>query len=932
MRLTKRQLHYLKPYFVGQAKPNGEVDMLCPLHEDKKRSASLNVLSGLFYCGAEDIGMNVEELMRMRSEWHPPSPDAVRSNGHGTIRTTKQENITEGTISGWQAALMTSDEQLDYLLRDRGLTEETVERFQIGWDLGRGVYTIPIRGFEGEIWNVRRYNPDPRDEDSKIKSVTGMRVTELYPVSILEWAQDTGFIIICEGEWDVLRTIQEGYPAITKTSGAKTWRMEWGKHFKDLKCYLCHDRDYDGQAADRKIGRALAPIAEEVRKIELPYEIQPKHGKDLSDFWNEHDKADMEQLLYASREPDKKGESRETEAITVLESFDAKRVGDPVKIAVTIRAKKDQGYSIPAKVRLACTQDRGIQCNYCPLKTAGGSAQVEIAPANPAVLGMIDAAQNTIMQSILGSYGVPGGKCPKVEVIVEEHQSVEIVYGRPSIEYGNLQKAGADASKYKNIRITSVGRHDTLPSDSVEVTGALYPHPASQVNEFLAWDVEHRETDIDRFEMTPQAKELMKRFQPRARQRPLAKLGQINRDLALHVTRIVGRPEMHALMDLTFHSILAWKFDKQVEERGWIQAMVIGDTGCGKSQVAQHFVRHFGGGEWVGGETASLAGLVGGLQQIGGRDWAVTWGVLPLNDKRLVVIDEFPHPDDIAKMSDTLSSGVAHISKVQQDMTLARTRTIWMGNPPQSNMSHFTYGVDAFRAIINTPEDIRRFDLAMAVKTSDVDSSEINQLIETGDLKYTAEACHTMLMWCWTRKPEDVVWARGAETVVLKLAEDMGSRYVEDPPLVQASDIRKKIARVAVALAARTFSTDDTCEKVIVTQQHVEDAVKFMDHLYNMQAFGYAERSRLRLEDIEEAQQNRDRIRKYLHDRRQLARFMLSNSKFRRQDLEEVLNFDREQANAVISQLYNARMLRKLGTADLYVEPVLHDILREAKW
>jgi MCM P-loop domain len=932
MRVTKRQLHYLKPYFVGSPKPNGEVDMLCPLHEDNKRSASLNVLSGLFYCGAEDIGMNVEDLMRQRDRWHKPSPEAIRSNGHGTIRQIRQENITEGTISGWQAALMTRDDQIDYLVSHRGLNEETIERFQIGWDQARQVYTIPIRGFDGEIWNVRRYDPDPRDEDSKIRSVQGMRVTELFPVSILDQAQEVGHIIICEGEWDVMRTIQEGYPAITKTSGAKTWRMEWGKNFKGLKVYLCHDRDYDGQAADRKIGRALSSIAEEVRRIELPYDVTAKHGKDLSDFWNEHDRADMEQLLHASRAPDKKGSDTDPDAITVLESFDSKRVGDPVKIAVTIKAKKEQGYSIPAKVRLACTQDRGIQCNYCPLKAAGGNTQVEIAPANPAVLGMIDTARSSIVQAIAYNYGVPGGKCPKLDVTVEEHQAVEIIYGRPAIDYGHLQKAGADASKYRNIRITSVGRHDTLPSDTVVATGALHPHPSSQVNEFLAWSVEHSETDIDRFELSPQAISLMKRFQPRPRQRPLAKLSQINRELSAHVTRIVGRPEMHALMDLTFHSILAWKFDGKVEERGWIQSIVIGDTGCGKSQVAQHYVRHFGGGEWVGGETASLAGLVGGLQQIGGKEWAVTWGVLPLNDKRLVVIDEFPHPEDIAKMSDTLSSGVAHLSKIQQDMTLARTRTIWMGNPPSSTMSNFTYGVDAFRAIINTPEDIRRFDLAMAVKTSDVDSGEINKMTEVGDLKYTAEACHTMLMWCWTRKMEDVIWARGAEETVLKLAKDMGSRYVEDPPLIQASDVRIKIARVAVALAARTFSTDDTHEKVVVTKEHVEDAVKFMDHIYSMQAFGYAERSRLRISDIQEAKGNRDRIRKYLHDRRQLARFLLTQSKFRRQDLEEVLNFDREQANAIISTLYNARMVRKQGTADLFVEPVLHDILREEKW
>jgi hypothetical protein len=94
---------------------------------------------------------------------------------------------------------------------------------------------------------------------------------------------------------------------------------------------------------------------------------------------------------------------------------------------------------------------------------------------------------------------------------------------------------------------------------------------------------------------------------------------------------------------------------------------------------------------------------------------------------------------------------------------------------------------------------------------------------------------------------------RGAEDQVYKLANEMGQRYIEDPPLVQAANARIKIARVAIAIAARTFSTDDSCEKIVVTKEHVQDAVKFMDVLYDMPTLGYGDRSRERILDVQEA-------------------------------------------------------------------------------
>lgn len=281
-------------------------------------------------------------------------------------------------------------------------------------------------------------------------------------------------------------------------------------------------------------------------------------------------------------------------------------------------------------------------------------------------------------------------------------------------------------------------------------------------------------------------------------------------------------------------------------------------------------------------------------------------------------------------MSDIRSSGQAKLIKIQQESTWARTRLLWLGNPRNATMANFTYGVDAIKPLIGNAEDIARFDLAMAVTLFDVPSETINQRVGGGEMLYTAEACHTLLMWCWTRTADQVVWAPGAEDKVFDHANDLGKQYIEDPPLIQAANVRIKIARLAVALAARTHSTDSEGDCVVVTAAHVDGAVRFINLLYGMDSFGYRERSRERIQDRLTAESNREEITEYLLGRPLLIKFLRGAGKFRRQDLDEILNVTREESNGIISRLYEARMVRKV-LGDIVVEPTLHSLLREMK-
>lgn len=927
--VKRSQLKALKEYLVGeQPKANGEWDMHCPLHEDAKRSANLNVEEGVWYCHRGCGGGTVANLLSRRDEWvSPPSSNRTKSNGG--IKKRPAENITEAKIAGWLQNLQADEERLKYLTEERGITNDTILDYEIGWDKNRNVYAIPVRGPVREVWNIRRYDPDPQDERRKIFSVDGMgSPARLYPMSILV-EENPDEVVICEGEFDALVTIQAGFPAVTRTSSAKTWNNDWNDHFRDKTVYICHDMDYAGQDANRKVARALKSIAKEIKIIPLPSDVAERHGYDLTDYFLEHQPKDFRKLLRATPSTTQGPEEIDPTDVTVLESFDSRKVGNPMRLTVTIKGKHEPGYSVPRQAKLSCTRDAGEKCSFCPMNTAGGEDKVDIAPFDPLVLEMTESDKPKITELLRKKYGAM--KCNKLDIEITRHQAVEVLFARPSVEHVNGN--GNEAGDYKNIKITSVGRHNTMPNNTVRVLGSLQPDPRRQLNQFQAWEIAPIESALDEFILDRATIRKLKKFQPGRRQTPLQKLGEIARELEEHVTYIYGRPHMHALMDLVWHSALTFNFGGRNERRGWLEALVVGDTRTGKSEAAVRLSQHYCAGEIVTCESASFAGIVGGLQQYGaGKEWSVNWGVVPLNDRRLVVLDEVGglEPDEIAQLSDVRSSGVAQLTKIQQERTLARTRLLWLGNPRNARMADFTYGVQAIRPLIGNSEDIARFDIAMSVKGGEVSPDAINRAHREGELKYDSASCQALVRWIWSRSVDQITWAKGAERTVFQLANQMGQSYVEDPPLVQAANIRIKIARVSVALAARTFSSDESGEKLIVTPQHVRDAVQFMNLVYGMKGFGYLERSTELIADRQRALDKKKDVRDYLRTQRGLAKFLRGTGHFRRQDLEEILDVPREEANSIINTLWDSRMVRK-DKGNVVIEPTLHELLREVK-
>lgn len=296
--ITDDHLAALAPYIAGQPDGRGETPMRCPLHDDVQASASLNIEKGVWYCHAGCGGGSIEHLITGRDLWFPPRT-LVGSITAPTVRPARVPSLNQVKI--WHRTLMRSRGVLARLRKLRGVEPLIAAKARLGWDRRGGVFKIPVFTPDRKIQNVRTYDPD-HGSRRKIWSVRGMGAPYLYPIGVTDRANPSDAIVICEGEWDALRALQAGVLAVTQTGGTSApWQPQWNPRFAGLRVFVCHDADRPGQEANLKVARQLTGVAASVQVCRLPYRIEPKHGKDLTDLLNENGDQAIWSLMEGAR-------------------------------------------------------------------------------------------------------------------------------------------------------------------------------------------------------------------------------------------------------------------------------------------------------------------------------------------------------------------------------------------------------------------------------------------------------------------------------------------------------------------------------------------------------------------------------------------------------------------------------------------------------
>lgn len=907
----------------AEPSPTGWYDAVCPLHKDQHRSAGFNFEDNRWRChGGCGSGKLTQLVKDLEQDGSLATVTDIK-----TRTQRKRKSLpppTPGQLEEWHERLIGQQSRVKFFKKERGLSVATLTKFQIGWDGGR--YTLPIRDQSGAVVNVRTYLPDG---EPKWIHWAGMSQHELFPAANL--THDT--IVICEGELDALLNTQKGFPSVSGISGAKNWNARFNYLFKGKNVFICYDRDETGEAAARTVAENLEKIAATVRIITLPLPFSAKHGEDITDFYIKHGnkKQDFRKLM-TDAPLWRESTQGAPEDILLRNSYDPENVGKVVAFNATINGRSDTPHTVPKNINMTCSQDAGKLCDFCPMNENDGRMLVTLQPNNRALLAMRDVGDNQVTETIRKEMQVQ--PCKKLRTEVQDHYNATTMSCRSNIDISD------------EIEGDTTNRHFVLISDgevsdrtqTVRIVGTPYPAPHSQETTFMAWEMDQIDTSIDNFQLQPGEAKMLDKFRCKPGQSPLEKMEQRAKDLAANVTHIKGRPELHMAQDLVFHSVLDFMFDGKPVERGWLELLVIGDSRTGKSEIGSKLARYYQLGSLIACENTSIPGLLGAVVQSSGgsKGWSLEWGAFPVNDRRLLILDEVSGlpQESIGKLSSLRSTGEAEVIKARAHKTPARVRQIWLSNPRNNvnGMRDFRFGVEAVPPLIGNAEDIARFDFAMSVYSDEVSPELINRS-ETKVVPhvYDRESCHLLLKLAWSLKRNDVKWTADAEKEVFRLALIMGRSYSERPPLVQAASVRFKIARWATALAAITASYSDDYKQLIVTKEHVTDAVRFINRVYSS-SFGYFQLSGVNRAADKAAIASMEEVKTYIKTRKNMFKFFGTvDQVFSKQQMQDIVDIDATEASSRISRLFRYGMLQTAENGNYRMSPYFNQLIKELK-
>lgn len=895
--------YYIEDHHLKQPKQQGKTLVaFCPFHPDKN-TPNLTIFSDRerYKCHACGEGGTAHDFLK-RTKQLPEKEN--KKTGRPLAKPTENDiKINHGR-------LLQNAEAMLYLREKRGWNKETILLNKLGLTT-YGFIAIPIRDFNDHLINIRIYNAWKKKGSPKFRGWAagyGKQV-DLFPAPLLQ----KGTIYFFEGEPDAILARQLGFNAAAFTMGIDGIKNIHLNIFAGRDIIMVYDIDEPGRKAASQFTRYLARICPSVKNIYLPI-TEPSNG-DFTDFILGHSggtegaltefntlvKKTPQYVLPVSERA--KIAKMDPKPLLLEDAALSKNVGFKQKVQAIVSGKDIEPYLIPKKVLVSCgsADTDAKRCRICGL-FGKDEHEIILTAYDPEILEIVGQSQDK-MRGLFRRLADVHNKCSSWNINIIESQNVENLILIPEIDHDS------EVGRPYVSRTAYIVNQSVQANKAYEFVGWTAPDPLTHHVVHIMESAKQTISDIDTFELTDQMKQKLKIFQANKSEEIEEKLDDIYSDFEDHVTFIWGRRDLLMAFDLAYHSAIHFKFQGRKLRRGWVEVLIVGDTRVGKSETIEQLRRHYRAGEIVSAENMSYAGLVGGVNVVGSRKY-ITWGKLPLNDGRLVIIDEFSgmEHEQIERLSGVRSSGVAEITKIQTEKTMARVRLIIISNPRRLTISAFSPGVAAIKDLIGKVEDIARFDLAITLASNEVSPEDIN--IRRKARKphvYTSELCANRLRWVWSRG-DKFEFTEDAINSILNFANELARKYHPAIPLVEPSEAGVKLARLAVSIAGMVCSTKDW-NTIIITKEHVYVAWKTLVEAFDKPSMRYDEFSEQRFK--EENLDNPDAVkRKLAHLGIGVITDMLDRGNIQLQDLEDWLD-DRKDAKKLASYLIRTRCLKK---------------------
>lgn len=823
-------------------KTNGEANVLCPFEHDKgfdtRASAHVNLEKGLYHCKtchAEGRHGGMSEIGFISTLYGISYEKAVAYLG----KFSDYEELPDAWEITTDALLQT--EYADYLRNERGLTDETIRRYQLGY-AGDGI-RYPILVY-GQLCDVRTYQPDGQPKMRSRKGASPL----LFPFD--EWVADARDTLLCAGENDTLIARQSGYNALCVTGGEGTFPDVFLHLFRGRTVNVCYDMDAAGLSASKTVAFKLAQAGATVRLVTLTGLSGEKSDKDITDALVKRKlpasylQEEIDKAILFDEEMLKVEKNKVYPLINLWDVPHGRNHNRDLSCRVVASGNYDMPMRTPSAIEWRCNgaDEQNKVCMACPLSGRSGYWTLDEDNLHT-VMELVDVNAEQQRKAIHKFIHLPT-KCPNGEYLIKARQEVRKVILTPDME-----------TDFKDVeQYAYVIGHNLEDGMRYRVFFRSYAHPLDDQRVFMiVHKSEVSDNALNTFQMSDEIMEQLKNFQGD----PFDKMRErVHQTHAL--TRTYHPPDMivHAV-NIMYHAPLLFVIN-DVELKGYPEGLIVGESRTGKTETARKLQQYYGIGNMVAVKGATTAGLLGGAEKMPSGGFRIAWGTIPRNNRGIIILDEMSgmHRDVMATLTDMRSSGVATVHKIASGKAPAQTRMLWLSNPrvqmngTSKDIREYPSGVDVILDLVGSDEDIARFDFCLLVVRGERADSPLERPTET---VHPAEWYRNLIYWVWTRKPEQILFSYGSPEYLVQKANELNASF-DSRIKFFGNEAWKKLARIAVACAGATFSTEDG-ESLVIERSHIDWAAEFMRRCYDNDLFRLREyaKERRMLDETNEA-------------------------------------------------------------------------------
>lgn len=264
---------------------NGEWYARCPFKSnhkegDRNPSFGINVRKGVYYChGCQERGnfAKLAKLLNVRLRDDPPSVDDLDEAIDALLDGVEEDHVRKWPESWLDQFTRHEDEVYGYWQSKRGLSDDTITAWKLGYDPLRDAATIPIRDFHGNPLGVIRRRMDPNAKPRYIYP-KGFKISEHLWGSHACKGEHT--VAVTEGSVDALAMWDVGVPTVALL----------GSRISDHQTHLMHklgcselvvltDRDKAGRLAAQRVSDAMSGVIVSIGRYQRSWP-----GKDPADL------------------------------------------------------------------------------------------------------------------------------------------------------------------------------------------------------------------------------------------------------------------------------------------------------------------------------------------------------------------------------------------------------------------------------------------------------------------------------------------------------------------------------------------------------------------------------------------------------------------------------------------------------------------------